>query len=327
MQQRRRTRAWMGIALLALVASVPAQSAPRSAERALSGPTPQVLQVGRTMLRFQEMGSGDPVLLLPGWPEDGYAWRQVAPMLAAKGRRVILLDPRGFGESDKPPQGYDLDTVANEVHAFIGAAGLSRPGGVDVVTHDLGGWIGYALASAHPEDVRRLVLSEVTIPSPDQKQSIPDDAADIKTWHFAFNRLPGLPETLVAGHERAFLDWLFDNKALRPATIDTKARNEYARAFASRGGAHAGFEYYRALFAPAGLQRMKQRLAKPLLMPVFTIGASGGVRTLLIESMTGAATDLHGTVLEGCGHYLPEECPSAFADAVIGFWASAPTGL
>ena len=116
---------------------------------------------------------------------------------------------------------------------------------------------------------------------------------------------------------------MFDNKALHPAAIDAAARDEYVRAFASRGGAHAGFEYYRALFAPAGLQRMKQRLAKPLPMPVFTIGASGGVRTLLIESLTGGAIDLHGTVLEGCGHYLPEECPDAFANAVTGFWASA----
>ena len=127
---------------------------------------------------------------------------------------------------------------------------------------------------------------------------------------------------LVAGHERAYLDWLFDNKALRPAAIDAHARDEYFRVFARAGGAHAGFEYYRALFAPAGLQRMKARLGKPLPMPVFAIGASGGVRTLLIDSLKGAATDLNGTVLEGCGHYLPEECPAQFADAVTSFWAA-----
>ena len=56
-----------------------------------------------------------------------------------------------------------------------------------------------------------------------------------------------------------------------------------------------------------------------------TIGASGGVGTLLLESLKGAATDLRGTVLQGCGHYLPEECPAAFADAVTGFWAASAT--
>ena len=53
---------------------------------------------------------------------------------------MIVLDARGFSDGDRPATGYDLDTVADEVHAFIGAAELGRPGGFDVVTHDLGGW-------------------------------------------------------------------------------------------------------------------------------------------------------------------------------------------
>ena len=243
-------------AALALMSVSSAQAVPAPAT------TQHSVRVAGVRLHYGEMGSGDPVLLLPGWPEDGYAWRIVAPLLAARGRRVVILDPRGFGDSDKPAAGYDLDTVAADVHAFIAAAGLRRAGGIDVVTHDLGGWIGYALASAHPEDVRRLVLSEVTIPSPTQQRPIADDAGNVKTWHFAFNRLPGLPEILVAGHERAFLDWLFDNKAMRPSAIDAAARAEYVRAFAS-GGGHAGFNYYRALFSPAGLTRMGERLASP----------------------------------------------------------------
>ena len=183
MQSRRCIRAWAGAASLALATSALAQSASPPVGRAAvaSTETRHTLGVGQTVLHYEDVGSGEPVLLVPGWPQDGFAWRKVVPLLAAHGRRVIVLDPRGFGDSDKPRTGYDLDTVGDEVHAFIRAAGLSRPGGVDVVTHDLGGWIGYALASAHPEDVRRLVLSEVTIPSPDQKQPIPDDAGDVKT--------------------------------------------------------------------------------------------------------------------------------------------------
>ncbi|UAJ10582.1 alpha/beta fold hydrolase [Glacieibacterium megasporae] len=287
--------------------------------------TQHVVHVGMVDLHYSDFGEGDPVLLLPGWPEDGYAWRKVAPRLAATGRRVIILDPRGFGDSDKPRDGYDLDIVATEIHAFLLATGLDRRGGIDVVTHDLGGWIGYALASAYPDDVRRLVLSEVTIPRPDQPRPLPDDSANIKTWHFAFNRLPGLPEMLVTGHERAFLDWLFDEKARRPAAIDMKARAEYTRVFATLGGAHAGFEYYRDLFSNGGLQRMKERLSNPLPMPVLAIGADGGVGSLLTESMRGAATDLHSVVLQNCGHYLPEECPAEFAGAVSGFWGQTAT--
>lgn len=322
-------RMFTGALLLGLTypvsASGGAHHAPRQAVPTAAAATQHVVRVGMVNLRYSEFGRGDPVLLLPGWPEDGYAWRKVAPLLAATGRRVIVLDPRGFGDSDKPRDGYDLDTVAADVHAFLAATGLTRRGGIDIVTHDLGGWIGYALASAYPQDVRRLVLSEVTIPRPDQPRPVPDDSANIKTWHFAFNRLPGLPETLVAGHERAFLDWLFDDKARRPAAIDLKARAEYERVFAAGGGAHAGFEYYRNLFSTGGLQRMKERLSSPLPMPVLAIGADGGVGSLLIQSMRGAATDLHGIVLQNCGHYLPEECPTEFAKAVGSFWVETAT--
>ena len=207
-------------------------------------------------------------------------------------------------------------------HGFIAAAGLDRPGGIDIVSHDLGSWIAYALASAYPDDVRRLVLSEATIPDPTSSKPVPDDNVNVKTWHFGFNRLAGLPEALVAGRERVFLDWLFDNKAMHPTRIDTAARDEYVRAFSTPGAASAGFAYYRELFGAAGLKRMGERLAAPLTMPVLTVGAEGGVGTLLHGSLQGAATNLQNAMLAGCGHYLPEESPVEFASTIERFWRS-----
>lgn len=315
-----------GILALALLGVFSLHAAPAKAVAPGLLFTQHFVRVTGVQLHYAEAGIGETVLLLPGWPEDWYAWRSVAALLVAQHRRVIVLDPRGFGDSDKPQGGYDLDTAASDVHALIGAVGLRRAGGIDVVSHDLGAWIGYALASGYPGDVRRLVLSEVTLPDPASLRPIADDAANVKTWHFAFNRLPGLPELLVKGHEKAFLFWLFDNKALRPQAIDAAARAEYVRAFSTPGAAHAGFEYYRAMFGADGLKRMDERRAKPLTMPVFTIGARGGVGTLLIDSLKGSAADLHGVVLPRCGHYVPEECATEFTAAVTGFWdASAAT--
>ena len=56
-------------------------------------------------LHFVDGGSGTPILLLPGWPQSWYAWRYVMPLLAKAGRRVIALDPRGMGDSDRPASG------------------------------------------------------------------------------------------------------------------------------------------------------------------------------------------------------------------------------
>lgn len=233
-----------------------------------TGLTHDLLTVGEVRLHYADAGDGEPVLLIPGWPQTWYAWRYVMPLLVAEGRRVIVLDPRGLGESDKPAHGYDLDTVATDVHGFIQRLDLAGPSGLDIVSHDVGSWIAYALASTYPSDLRRLVLSEMTIQTPDAARPIPDDRTNIATWHFGFNRLADLPEALVAGRERLFLDWLFDNKSARPGAIDGTAREHYARSFAAPDAARAGFDYYRALLNPHGLLRMAERLTRPLSMPV-----------------------------------------------------------
>ena len=136
-----------------------------------------------------ENGSGPPVLLLPGWPQSWYAWRLVMPMLAMAGRRVIALDPGGMGDSSRPANGYDMQTVAADVHGLIQMLGLLDDGAIDVVGHDLGTWIGYAHASHWPGDVRRLAVMDAALPGiTPPPPGIPSAEANLKTWHFAFNR-------------------------------------------------------------------------------------------------------------------------------------------
>ena len=72
-----------------------------------------VAKIDGTRFHYVTAGSGDPVLLLPGWPESWIAWRKVLPLLVSADRMVVVLDPRGFGKSDKPAAGYDLDTAAH----------------------------------------------------------------------------------------------------------------------------------------------------------------------------------------------------------------------
>src|SRR5262245_23395222 len=95
-----------------------------------------VAKIDGTRFHYVTAGAGDPVLLLPGWPESWIAWRKVVPLLVGAGRRVVVLDPRGFGESDKPAGGYDLDTAARDLHGFLEATNLATAGGIDIVAHD-----------------------------------------------------------------------------------------------------------------------------------------------------------------------------------------------
>jgi pimeloyl-ACP methyl ester carboxylesterase len=278
--------------------------------------------VNKVEIHYAEAGSGEPVLLLPGWPQTWYAWRKVAPRLIAHGRRVIAIDPRGVGRSGKPECGYTLVEAATDIHDLIRTLGLSAGSGVDVLSYDLGSAIAYALASLWPADVRRLVVCELTIPRPGQKQPLPSEQINLRSWHFGFNRLPGLPEQLVAGRERLYLDYLWGTKAVRPDAIEEDARREYAEAFAQPGAAKASFDYYRESFSDAGIQQLAEWLAKPLPMPVLAIGADGGVGPLLAASLADSAADLRSVLVKNCGHFVPEEDPDFFVQAVLDFWAA-----
>ena len=97
-----------------------------------------IVKLDGVRFHYVTAGTGDPVLLLPGWPESWIAWRKVLPLLVSAGRRVVVLDPRGFGESDKPAGGYDLDTAARDLHGFLAATNLVTAGGIDIIAHDVG---------------------------------------------------------------------------------------------------------------------------------------------------------------------------------------------
>ena len=272
-------------------------------------------------LHAVEGGSGAPILLLPGWPQSWYAWRYVMPLLVTAGRRVIALDPLGMGDSDRLTAGYEMRTVATELHDFVAALGLTANGPVDVVGHDIGTWIGYAYAAEWPGDVKRLAVFDAALPgiTPPPSDGIPSAEANVKTWHFAFNRLDDLPEVLLQGRERAFLTWLFRAKSTRPWTIRPADLDEYVRVNAAPGATRAALSYYRHKLGPEGLAHSRARAERKLAMPVLAYGAETGVGAALIETMRLVANDVRGGVFEGCGHYMPEEAPRAVAEQVIKF--------
>ncbi|MDQ9389180.1 alpha/beta fold hydrolase, partial [Serratia marcescens] len=158
------------------------------------------LQVNGRRLHCVMAGEGRPVLLIPGWPQTWYTWRHVMQALAAAGFQAIAVDPPGIGDSDNPAGGYDTGSVGAALHAMMTLLGHER---YQLVGHDIGMWIGYAMASDFPQAVERLVLTEAVIPGlapPPPIFVAPEE--NIFLWHFMFNQLADLPETLTQGRER-----------------------------------------------------------------------------------------------------------------------------
>ena len=159
-------------------------------------------------------------------------------------------------------------------------------------------------------------LPGITLPPP---AGIPSAEANLKTWHFAFNRLDDLPEVLIPGRERAFLTWLFQSKSTRAWRIGQDGLDEYVRVLTAPGALRAALSYYRAAFSPPALAQSQARTERKLTIPVLALGADFGVGEMLADTMRRVASDVRGGTISDCGHYMPEERPRTIADALNRF--------
>ena len=129
-----------------------------------------------------------------------------------------------------------------------------------------------------------------------------------------FNRLPDLPEALIAGREQAYLTYMFDKWSHRR---DRVAAQVYIDAYAAPGGLRAGFSYYRAI--PETVRQNVERARRKLAMPVLAIGAEHATRDAPLITMRENAVDVRGAIIPDCGHFVTEECPDEFLAQLLPF--------
>jgi TatA/E family protein of Tat protein translocase len=174
-------------------------------------------------------GDGPPLLLVHGWPQNWYQYRHLMPALARQ-FQVIAPDQRGMGLTDKPREGYDPATLANDLIALMDALGQQRFGAVGF---DTGMEIGYALAADHPDRIDRLVVGEAVIPGVTPTPpilAVPDPLVG-KVFHLLFNRLDGLNEELVRGREDKFFGFIYEAEG-GPKKLPDYAVRYYVDGFA-----------------------------------------------------------------------------------------------
>ncbi len=265
-------------------------------------------------------GDGPALLLVGGWPQTWYAWREVMPALARE-HTVVAVDSRGAGLSDKPDDGYDAGTLAADLVALMAALGHDH---FDVVGHDIGTWTAYALAADHAERVGRLAVVEAVIPGLTPSPPVFGPAAgNQKLWQIGFNRLTDLNEELVRGRERLFFGWQFATKAATPTAIPAHAVDVYIDAITADPRAlRSSFAYYRALDETIA---QNERRSKTLLtLPVLAVGGALWSGENAVHTMRLAAADVTGVILDDCGHYPAEEQPAQFAGVLQNFLRGQP---
>lgn len=269
-------------------------------------------------MRFHivEGGQGEPLILLAGFPQSWYAWRRVMPLLSDR-FRVIAVDLPGQGDSDKPVGGYDTRTTGERLRALIHALGHRR---YLIGAHDIGAWVAYPYAAAYPDEVRRLVMLDANVPGVTLKPTIEVGPDNWKSWHFLFHPVPDLPEALLQGRERIYIEWFFHRKTANSAATFTQADiDEYERVYAVPGNLRGALGYYRAVFED--IEQNKSLASHKLKTPILALGGDVGMAPKLFEAMKPLGEDVSGGVIENCGHYIPEEQPDQLAKLMATFFA------
>jgi len=257
------------------------------------------------------------LLLLAGFPESSHSWRHVIPLLRSH-YRIIAVDFPGQGESDKPADGYDTAALADKVHSLVQQLHIGR---YHIAAHDVGAWVAYPYARRYSSEVHRLALLDAGIPGvtlPDALPTAPDRVW--RTWHFAFHCVDELPEQLLTGRERIYLDWFLRRKVADPACFTDADIDEYVRHIATPGGLRAGLAYYRAAHVSAAQNRELVAAGK-LTVPVLAVSADQGSIPDMAVGLRQFCENVTGIRLQHCGHFVSEEQPKALADHLHAFFS------
>jgi pimeloyl-ACP methyl ester carboxylesterase len=283
---------------------------------AVDGVTHRTVSARGLEFHVAEAGAGEPVVLLHGWPQHWFAWRRVVPLLAPHGR-LLMPDLRGFGWSDAPHDGYEKQTMADDLLAVLDALELPR---VRLVAHDWGAWIGFLACLGAPERFEAFVA--LSSPPP---MGRPTPRQMLEVWRFSYQLVlaaPALGEMLIANE--GFMARLMKAGAAESGVWSDEELRAFTGVLAEPQRARASVSLYRTFLlheagrAPEGRLHVPTRLLSgehdPAIPPV------------LLEGAEQYGDDLAVEILPGCGHFVPEERPELVAERALALFGLGATG-
>jgi pimeloyl-ACP methyl ester carboxylesterase len=266
----------------------------------LAGVSHSFHEVRGVRLHVAEAGEGEPLVLLHGWPENWWCWHKVIPALVESGYRVLAPDMRGYGWSDPAPDGYDKENLAADLVALLDVLGLER---VQLIGHDWGSWVGFLVSLDHPDRIERFIATGISHPF---REVTLGDALGL--WRLGY-QLP-LAAPLV-GRALANTSW-FVPRMIRAGAARTDAFSERdLEIYAATCRPETTVATYRTSLLkdiPATIRgRYRRRLTVPTRL------MNGGQEIVISPDSLGGyekyADDMDVEILEGVGHFVPEEAP------------------
>jgi non-heme chloroperoxidase len=259
-------------------------------------------------IHYDDYGSGDPVVLVHGWPLSGRSWEpQVGPLVAA-GKRVVTYDRRGFGASSQPWDGYDYDTFASDLAALFDHLDLRNAA---LVGFSMGGGEVVRYLAKHGTDrVSKAVLAAAVPPYLYKSDDNPEGGLDDAT-------IAGFEEG-VKGDRLAFLDEF--TTGFFDAGGELKV-SESQRRYAIEIAAFASPKGTLDCIAAFGRTDFRDDVTKVEVPALVIHGDSDAIVPFEVSGKRSAEQlpNSELVVIEGGPHGLNASHPDQFNQALLGF--------
>ncbi|WP_306058012.1 alpha/beta fold hydrolase [Natronococcus wangiae] len=256
---------------------------------------------------------GDPlVVLLHGFPEFWYAWREQIEPLVEAGYRVVVPDQRGYNLSEKPQnaRAYQLRDLSRDIVDLIASEGRDA---AHVVGHDWGGAVAWDLALRYPDVADRLAIVNAPHPVAFRRQLASNPEQLRRSWYVLAFQVPWFPERVCRYDDFRVLE-----RALRetasPGTFTDVDLTHYRRAWRREGALTGMLNWYRAI-ARYPPDAPRDRLEQPTLV------VWGEQDEALVPELGLASAQFceRGRLerLPETSHWVPHEEPKRTADLLL----------
>ncbi len=267
---------------------------------------------------YVEEGTGELVILLHGFPEFWYGWKNQIPVLS-KQYRVVAPDMRGYNLSDKPENvsDYRIETLAKDIAELIKALGAKK---AIVVGHDWGAAVAWAVAAFHPEIVNKLAILNVPHPTEMSRALMGFNLAQWKkSWYIFFFQLPFIPEKVVGTAK--FFKNTFNKMLMKKTAISEEDLQKYIAAYRQPNAVKSAIAYYRAAFRSTF---SKQKPFPKIKMPVLMLWGEHDIalgKEMTYNTKRYCENSLEIIYDSTSGHFVQHDNPDWVNQHLLNFFA------